>query len=45
LNPDHPKWRDAVKNLAEKKVTIGAIKKHYDLSVENQLELVKQSEA
>jgi hypothetical protein len=45
LTPKHPKWNDAVKNLSEGKVSVEKIKKHYDLSVENQLELVKQSEA
>lgn len=41
LTPTHEKWSGAVANLHSGAVTIDAIKKHYNLSKENEIELAK----
>jgi hypothetical protein len=44
LNPQHPKWKDAIKALKAKNTTIQSIRKSYSLSAENEKLLCKLSE-
>lgn len=43
LTPDHPKWSDAVKSLAEGKVTIDKIATKYTISAENRELLISEA--
>lgn len=43
LNPNNPKWAVAVKSIAEGTSSIEAIRKHYELSEENEAALLEEA--
>jgi hypothetical protein len=43
LNPDHEKWSQAVNAIKSKQTSIESIKKHYGLSMEDELTMIQEA--